>query len=265
MVESHKSSPFHSILAYTDGSYQRTSLCALGLVLSLGHGGLPCPSSHGIFLPSDPFGPSNEDTRGLEEEDDWEDDEGDEDNGIHRDRPVSEGPARDRVITIVDRAGVQEHAVRFCQCEGAESEDLQLLRSKLFPASYTRPRTASTFNVLADYSIETVECKTPPLSFFNKLQRISDNVFPHSIKVNRLGHSRASSDVSVPESLPRVHAHRARLDKSEESTMVWIWIRRHGTRCRISRCGVPSVPQDRGQRTSKLETDTGAVRGTPSF
>lgn len=184
LVESHKSHPFHRIQAYADNTYRGASLFELGLVLSLGHGGHPCPNSHGEFTPDDLFGPHSANSqRDKAEEESWEDLDPDHDTQLHRDTSSTSPAALDRIVTLVDRTGVHKHAVRFCRCETAETEDMQLLRSKLFPASFRRPQTACTFNSLSDFSIDTVECKTAPYSYFSKLRRISDNAFPHDVPV----------------------------------------------------------------------------------
>ncbi|KAG2051654.1 hypothetical protein BDR06DRAFT_889234, partial [Suillus hirtellus] len=54
---------------------------------------------------------------------------------------------------------------------------LQLLCAGLFPTSTTRPRTAFTFEVLDNFFIDALECKTSAMSFFDKLRWLTNNTF----------------------------------------------------------------------------------------
>ncbi|KAJ7096179.1 hypothetical protein C8R44DRAFT_835289 [Mycena epipterygia] len=57
---------------------------------------------------------------------------------------------------------------------------MQLLEANFYPSTSERPSTAFTFNVLDEFSIDTLECKTAALSFLSKLRRLTDRVFPLS-------------------------------------------------------------------------------------
>lgn len=174
MVATHRHLPFHVIELYKNRSFHATSLYELGMVIHLGHGGNECPCKAGLFVPGDPLAP--------EEEDSWEDDpETDDLRG--RDTQESQA-ARHSTLVLVDRAGVHKHAVRFCRCDTREGDDLQLLQSKLFPASFTRPGTAFTFRLLDEHAIESVECKTAPLNYWSKLKRFTNNAFPNTVPVS---------------------------------------------------------------------------------
>jgi hypothetical protein len=54
----------------------------------------------------------------------------------------------------------------------------------LFPASYKKPQTAFTFEVLDHFHIEAMECKTSAGSFYAKLKRFTSNAFPDTIPVS---------------------------------------------------------------------------------
>ncbi|KAG1718781.1 hypothetical protein EDB19DRAFT_1899080 [Suillus lakei] len=58
---------------------------------------------------------------------------------------------------------------------------LHLLKAKLFPASITCPHSAFTFNVLDNFLIDALECKTSAMSFYQKLQHFTNNTFPNKI------------------------------------------------------------------------------------
>ncbi|KAG1841518.1 hypothetical protein F4604DRAFT_1884906 [Suillus subluteus] len=58
---------------------------------------------------------------------------------------------------------------------------LHLLKARLFPASITRPQSAFTFDILDNFLIDALECKTSAMSFYQKLRHFSNNAFPHKI------------------------------------------------------------------------------------
>ncbi|KAG1866103.1 hypothetical protein F4604DRAFT_1881801 [Suillus subluteus] len=85
-------------------------------------------------------------------------------------------------LVIMHSTGVYSHHVSWCQCPGAEKDrHLHLLKAKLFPASITRPQSAFTFNVLDNFLIDALECKTSAMSFYQKLRRFTNNAFPDKI------------------------------------------------------------------------------------
>ncbi|KAG1718837.1 hypothetical protein EDD22DRAFT_983478 [Suillus occidentalis] len=58
---------------------------------------------------------------------------------------------------------------------------LHLLKARLFPASITHPQSAFTFNILDNFLIDALECKTSAMSFYQKLCCFTNNAFPHKI------------------------------------------------------------------------------------
>jgi hypothetical protein len=87
---------------------------------------------------------------------------------------------------VVDSSGIFVHSVKWCKCNGIEGEEdkhLQLLRHRLFPSSIIRPETAFTFNVLDEFLIDSLECKTSAFSFYAKPRRLTNNAFPDSVSV----------------------------------------------------------------------------------
>jgi hypothetical protein len=89
----------------------------------------------------------------------------------------------DRCMTIIHVNGIFKHCVRFCKCQGANSEHLQLFDLSLFSSSFDRPETAFTLDVLEYYGIDAMECKTSAQSFFEKLRRVTNNAFPEEVPV----------------------------------------------------------------------------------
>ncbi|KAG2139258.1 hypothetical protein DEU56DRAFT_755571 [Suillus clintonianus] len=149
--------PFHRISQWTGGFFEDTSLTKIGLEIHLGHAGQPCP--------------------GLTDE--WydTDDEGDD---------LTEGPwiplVNDpRTTTVVDRTGIHSLMIRFCRCTDAMTADKQLFETGLFPASFTSPKTAFTFEVLDDFLLDNLECGTSAMNYYSKLRRVTSSVFPHLV------------------------------------------------------------------------------------
>ena len=89
-------------------------------------------------------------------------------------------------IWIVDSTGVHQHQCQWCLCPNAKPLHLQLLNMQLFPSSITNPQTAFTFSVLRHFQIDSVECKTSANNFYNKLRRLSNGAFPHTIPVRAM-------------------------------------------------------------------------------
>ncbi|KAF8875480.1 hypothetical protein CPB84DRAFT_1689626, partial [Gymnopilus junonius] len=55
-----------------------------------------------------------------------------------------------------------------CTCRRAE-DDILFLEMGLFPASFDRIRTVFTFNVLTDFRLSNLECKTSAYQYYQKL------------------------------------------------------------------------------------------------
>ncbi|KAG0701033.1 hypothetical protein DFH29DRAFT_876211 [Suillus ampliporus] len=84
-------------------------------------------------------------------------------------------------ITVVDTSGVHTVSIRFCQCVDARRPDKQLFEMGLFPASFTRPKTAFTFGLLDDFILDNLEYGTSAMNYYSKLRRITSSVFPHLV------------------------------------------------------------------------------------
>ncbi|KAG1882239.1 hypothetical protein F4604DRAFT_1921982 [Suillus subluteus] len=107
----------------------------------------------------------------------------DTDDDIDHDYP--EGPfippVRDPdqpAITVVDKSGVHSLSICYCHCPSALSQDMQLFQAGLFPASFTRPKTAFTFAVLDDFLLDNLECGTSAMNYYSKIRRLTSSIFP---------------------------------------------------------------------------------------
>lgn len=87
-------------------------------------------------------------------------------------------------ITIVHTTGVFRHQIHWCHCSHAPERHIQLFRDGLFPASIKSPKTVFTFEVLDEFYIDSMECKTAAMSFFQKLRRLTNNANPFTVPVS---------------------------------------------------------------------------------
>jgi hypothetical protein len=125
--------------------YDSVALYDLGFVWYLGHGGDPCPNNI-----SDSGADSSCDS-----------------------------------FTVVHSTGIFVHRLKWCTCNQMKLEDrhLQLLRARMFSSTTTKPQTAFTFEVLDHFLIDSLECKTSAMSFYQKLRRLTNNPFPDTVPV----------------------------------------------------------------------------------
>lgn len=161
----HRRLPFHKISKWNGSFFEETSLTKIELEIHLGHDGLPCPV--------------------LENAHEWED----------MDEPVYE-PSYDRsaipelpflhgkeCTTVVDKSGVHSLIIRYCKCPNACTPDKQLFAIGMFPASFSRPKSAFTFSVLDGFLLDNLECGTSAMNYYSKLRRMTFSIFPHSVPV----------------------------------------------------------------------------------
>ncbi|KAH9911262.1 uncharacterized protein B0H18DRAFT_893336, partial [Fomitopsis serialis] len=85
------------------------------------------------------------------------------------------------MMTIVDTSGVHYLPVRWCGCLGAKSHTLQMLDCGLYPASQREARTCFTFQVLDDFLLDNLECKTTAMNYYRRIRRLTDPLFPHEV------------------------------------------------------------------------------------
>jgi hypothetical protein len=154
-IKQHGNTPFHSIYAWNGTCFVQSDLLRVELVLYLGHLGLPCPKYSG-----------NEDLF-----------ESDEETASASDNSSA------NTLQIVHSNGVCQRRIRYCKCPNAPPLHIQLFRHRLFPASYRKPQTAFTFEVLDHFHIQAMECKTSAGAFYAKLKRLTSNAFPDTVPV----------------------------------------------------------------------------------
>jgi hypothetical protein len=164
----HQHLPFHSIQRWNGSFFASDDLQNLGLSLHLGHGGAAC--RHFAL-----GGRSGDLEPGSLEEGQVDEDELDQ--GLLK--PLQ----GENVIVFITTSGIYRRSVQKCMCPSAPALHIQLFQMRLFPATLKKPSTAFTFAVLDQFYIEAMECKTSALQFYSKLQRMTNNSFPHSVPV----------------------------------------------------------------------------------
>lgn len=90
-------------------------------------------------------------------------------------------------MVVVDRTGVHSLRIEFCRCLNHPSDVDQLLDMGLYPASQQRVKTCFTFDVLDDFLLDNLECKTSALNFYSRLRRVTDPVLPDRVPVRSKG------------------------------------------------------------------------------
>ncbi|KAJ7500344.1 hypothetical protein B0H11DRAFT_1714858 [Mycena galericulata] len=85
-------------------------------------------------------------------------------------------PAITNDFVIVDVLGVHEVSLDYCGCGQGGLPTVQLLHARLWPATTTNPKTASTFAVLQKYHLLSFESKCAALEFYQSLARETDNL-----------------------------------------------------------------------------------------
>ena len=93
------------------------------------------------------------------------------------------GDRRPSNLIIVSSTGIFKRKVKWCCCPNGPEPFVQLLRYKLFPASFKRPETAFTYEVLDHFHLDALECKTAAMNFMSKIVCVSNEAFPGIIPV----------------------------------------------------------------------------------
>ena len=243
--KSHQQLPFHRVKQWNGSHFAPAWLRQVGVVMHLGHAGLACPrpattaagAAAGAGGPDYHYDGNNSED-GLSQ-DEWVDDDHPKEQSSDYlcDSPPSTGdrdPGGNRYLVVVNRAGVHQLAVRWCTCDGAATPDIQLMDMGFFPASFKRIRTVFTFQVLDDFLIENLECKTSASSFYSKLRRITSKAFPQSIPVSdswRPRRPRRARFFTVSQTqlaiqsgpLSRISPRDPAMEKPQIPQVAWVW------------------------------------------
>jgi hypothetical protein len=79
-------------------------------------------------------------------------------------------PAHCHELTVMDISGVHQAWIKWCNCTNSKHEqEHHLLHMGLFPVSYKNIKTVFTFQVLNDFWMSNLECKTLVYQYYSKL------------------------------------------------------------------------------------------------
>jgi hypothetical protein len=156
--------PFHRVEVWEETHYADAWLWKAGIGIHLGHGGDGCPAYCGLV-----------DT-GPEEEN--EDDFGINTADLKPKTGIYNGG---KVVCFVHINGIHFLPVYPCACPNAEPEDIQFIEMAFWLASYNNAKTAFTFQLLNDYLLDNLECKTSGQAYFTKLRRVTSRAFPNAV------------------------------------------------------------------------------------
>ena len=86
-------------------------------------------------------------------------------------------PAEPQLILVVDLSSHHTVCVRFCKCSknGFLNNFRQLLRFDWYPASYLRPKTVFTFDLLDIYHKISLQGKLNLYNFYKAIMQKTDN------------------------------------------------------------------------------------------
>ena len=148
IINLHTQLPFHHIQEWTGEYFKWMSLHDLGARIFLGHSGMPCPNRSSAYT--------------------------------------------GRPFVIVDRNGFHKFILEFCHCDNLkdvlQTEPIQLIRARLFPATLDQPETAFTFRLLDDFHAHTLSSKKSSYVFHDALQKRTEAAFPQDVPVSYFLH-----------------------------------------------------------------------------
>ena len=100
----------------------------------------------------------------------------------HAGTPCESSRTRKMIITHVN--GVHETTVSFCACNGANEQWVQLLRRRLFPATFVCPESAFTVDLLKLAHLITLNCHTSVHAMSTVLRRLTNDPHIHRVPVS---------------------------------------------------------------------------------
>jgi hypothetical protein len=122
---------------------------------------------------------------------DGEEEENDEDDGMQSPggqhprmlpRPPHSDDEGNPFLTIVDSTGIHHLPFVRCRCRNADlHEEYTYLKMGLFPTSFERIQTLFTIDVLRDFRLANLECKTSAYQYYQKLRRLTCPAFPTAV------------------------------------------------------------------------------------
>ena len=170
VLSSHSHLPFHRLEKWTGTHFEWCSLQQLGYIYYLGHGGSDCPTSM---------------INSCNNEVDTDDSDNDEDEwGTTKEASTASPTSGTQIMTVVSTSGIHQVAVHWCLCNSKHDKYSQLMAVRLYPSTFTRPKTAFTWEVLDMASIDSTVCNTTANSFYQKLRYMTSAPNAWKLKVS---------------------------------------------------------------------------------
>jgi hypothetical protein len=88
---------------------------------------------------------------------------------------INPKPASGDDFVLLDTQGIHEIGLDYCDCETAESPQVQLLRNRWFGATVANPKTAATIRLLEHFHYQNLESKASAFEFYHAIMRETDN------------------------------------------------------------------------------------------
>jgi len=178
----HEKLPFHHIEMWSGSFFQPSWLRLTGVGIALGHSGDLClmaVRNHSHW---------EDDQHDNRNADDYFDPMANEDHQFLPGDPYPKTSDFDLngrpILVIVDVSGIHHIRVEFCCFHNAPTREEQLMALGLFPAMFENPQMAFTFNVLDNFLLDNLECKTTALNYYSKLRRLTNSSFPQLVLVS---------------------------------------------------------------------------------
>lgn len=86
-------------------------------------------------------------------------------------------------LVVTHTNGLHEVCINWCQCPGRPDHVTQLMQAGYFPGTLDTPQSAFTIILLKEFHIHTLTSKKAAFDYVAALCRLSDNVFPATVKV----------------------------------------------------------------------------------
>ncbi|EJD42015.1 hypothetical protein AURDEDRAFT_26819, partial [Auricularia subglabra TFB-10046 SS5] len=76
---------------------------------------------------------------------------------------------------IVHTNGVHRLNIVYCECVRRPKYPYQLLLASIYPATWSSPATAFTFQLLDHYHLDSLQSRKPAYDYWAVLRRLKDN------------------------------------------------------------------------------------------
>ena len=101
----------------------------------------------------------------------------------HDSKRCGNAPQNTKTVVVIHEHGIMDLPIVFCACRDAGSEVEQLMRAGLWPATWDRPQTATTWTALEAFHSLNLNGQMNVHDYLAHLKRHTDNVCAEDVKV----------------------------------------------------------------------------------